>query len=253
MRFASLGSGSRGNATLIEAGGTRLLIDCGFTLAEARTRLERLGVAPESLSGILVTHEHGDHLGGVARLARLCGTTVYLTAGTLAAWNDARVPAIQRISPHDRFSIGAIDVLPFPVPHDAREPCQFRLEHGGLRLGVLSDAGHVTAHMRDMLSGMDALMLECNHDPQLLARGPYPPSLKLRVGGSWGHLANAQSADLLRGIDTTRLQHLVLTHLSETNNAPQLARDAACAALQRDEDWIVCADQAQGSGWREIA
>ncbi len=252
LRFASLGSGSRGNGTLVEAGGTRLLIDCGFQLRETEARLERLGIEAASLAGILVTHEHGDHLGGVGRLARRYGLTVYLTTGTSLAWKDSNVEAVRIINPHQGFSIGAIEVQPYPVPHDAREPCQYVLGHAGLRLGILSDAGHVTAHMREVLSSCDGLMLECNHDLHSLTSGPYPYSLKQRVGGSRGHLNNGQSAELLRSIDCSRLQHLVLTHLSETNNTPELALAAACEAMQQSADWIVCAAQDGGLDWRQL-
>ncbi len=253
IRFASLGSGSRGNATLIEAGGTRVLIDCGFQLRETERRLEKLGVDAASIDAILVTHEHGDHLGGVARLARRHGVEVWMTPGTCAAWNDRDVPSVRTFSPHASFAIGALEVVPYPVPHDAREPCQYVLVYAGLRLGILSDAGHITPHMRQTLSGCDALMLECNHDATLLAAGPYPPSLKFRVGGSRGHLNNVQSGELLSSIDCSRLQHLVLTHLSETNNTPLLAMQVILDALQSGLERVVCADQDQGLGWREVS
>lgn len=253
LRFASLGSGSRGNGTLIEAGATKVLIDCGFLLKESEERLARLGVEAAALDAILVTHEHGDHLGGVGRLARRYGIAVYLTHGTAQAWSDDKVESVHTISPHQAFSIGDLDIQPYPVPHDAREPCQYVLAHRGRRLGVLSDAGHVTAHMRDILSACDALMLEFNHDVAALAAGPYPPSLKQRVGGMRGHLNNRQSADLLRSIDCSRLQHLVLTHLSETNNTPELALRSVHEALQAQPDWVVCAHQDQGLDWRELA
>ncbi|HEX4896654.1 MAG TPA: MBL fold metallo-hydrolase [Solimonas sp.] len=257
MRFAMLGSGSKGNATLIEYAGTRVLVDCGFPTREAEARLARLGVAPDSIDAILVTHEHADHLGGVGRYARRHGTTVWITQGTHRAWADPEVPAVRIFSPHQDFTIGDLCIRPYPVPHDAREPCQYVIAAGGRRLGILSDAGHVTAHMRATLSGCDALLLECNHDPALLAAGPYPASLKERVGGNRGHLANAQAAELLRGIDCSRLQHLVLTHLSEVNNRPDLARAAVTGAITApsgaDADWIVCADQGQGLDWRALA
>lgn len=253
IRFASLGSGSKGNATLIEYCGARIMVDCGFAVKEAEARLQRLGIAPDSLDAILVTHEHSDHLGGVARYARRHGTPVWITHGTFKAWKDPEVPVLQRFSPHDRFRIGEIEVLPYPVPHDAREPCQYVFTAGGQRLGILSDAGHVTPYMRAMLSECDALMLECNHDPQMLARGPYPEALKRRVGGGLGHLSNLQSAALLASLGVGQLQHLVLTHLSEVNNSPELARGAVVAALECDEDWIVCAGQDEGLGWRELA
>jgi phosphoribosyl 1,2-cyclic phosphodiesterase len=253
IRFASLGSGSKGNATLIQANTTCVMLDCGFYLRDVESRLERLAIEPASLSGIVVSHEHNDHIGGVARFARKHGVPVWMTPGTFAAWDDPFVPNVHRFNPHDPFRIGDIEVQPFPVPHDAREPCHYVFAGGDRRLGVVSDAGFFTPHMRGHLSGCDALMLEFNHDVRMLLTGPYSPSLKSRVGGPMGHLSNAQSADLLRQIDCTRLQHLVLTHLSEINNTPQLARLAACEALARDEAWLVCADQADGLAWREIA
>lgn len=252
MRFASLGSGSRGNATLIEYQGTRVLVDCGFNVRETERRLQRLGLELQALDAILVTHEHSDHLGGVARLARRCGAPVYMTHGTYAAWNDPEVPAVVRFAPHQDFRIGQIDVRPYPVPHDAREPCQYVLAGGALTLGILSDAGHVTPYMRAMLAECDGLMLECNHEPELLARGPYPPSLKYRVGGERGHLSNQQAADLLGNVDLSRLQHLVLTHLSETNNTPAHALAAISARLDGSGRVAVCAEQQAGLDWREL-
>jgi phosphoribosyl 1,2-cyclic phosphodiesterase len=252
MRFAMLGSGSKGNATLVEAGGTRVLIDCGFTLAETESRLARLGVEAGSLDAILVTHEHGDHLSGVGRLARKHRIPVWMTHGTYAVWKDPQVPHCLRFSPHQPFRIGALDVQPYPVPHDAREPCQYRIGTGALSLGILSDLGHLTAHVREVLRDCDALLLECNHDPAMLRDGPYPEALKRRVGGSRGHLSNQQAAQLLSPAARVRLQHLVLTHLSEANNTPELARAAVVAALEDEVSWLTCADQGAGLEWREL-
>jgi phosphoribosyl 1,2-cyclic phosphodiesterase len=252
MRFATLGSGSKGNATLVEANGTRVLVDCGFSLREAQARSERLAFDLDSLDAVLVTHEHADHVGGVARLALSAGIPVYATRGTAAACEDLKACDWREITPHAAFRIGELEIQPFPVPHDAREPCQFAFAHGGARLGVVSDLGRITAHVISVLSGCDALLLEFNHDAMRLADGPYPPSLKRRVGGDWGHLSNTQAAGLLRAMDRSRLQQLVLTHLSEKNNTPELARAAACDALQDDPAWCVCAEQDEGSGWREI-
>ncbi|MGH8505372.1 MAG: MBL fold metallo-hydrolase, partial [Stenotrophobium sp.] len=212
-----------------------------------------LNVEPQSLSGILVTHEHNDHLGGVSRLARKYNIPVWMTAGTFANWADSRVPQVQRFNPHDAFAVGEIEVQPFPVPHDAREPAHYVLSGDGRRLGVLSDAGSVTPFMRQCLSGLDALMLEFNHDMQMLWDGPYPPKLRDRVGGHLGHLSNAQAAELLVQIDRSRLQHLVLTHISEKNNTPELALAAATSALGSAPPWLVCAHQKTGLDWREIA
>ncbi|HEU0277744.1 MAG TPA: MBL fold metallo-hydrolase [Rhodanobacteraceae bacterium] len=253
IRFTSLGSGSRGNATLICAGDTRVLLDCGLGITTVRRQLAARGVAPKALDAVIVTHEHADHLGGVAALVRHFHTPVWLTVGTRERWRDAPDDAvIQLINPHTAFAIGALQIQPFPVPHDAREPCQFVFSDGNRRLGVLSDAGAVTPHMRDQLDGCDALMLEFNHDAHLLQEGPYPAALKRRVGGGQGHLSNAQAAALLTHTDCSHLQHLVAIHLSEKNNRPELAVQAAATALGCATDWMACATQAQGLDWREV-
>lgn len=251
IRFAMLGSGSRGNATLIESGRTRVLVDCGFRIAETERRLARLGVAVDSLSAILVTHEHSDHLGGVGPFARRHRLPVWLTAGTLTAWSGAAVP-VQKVSPHTAFSLGDLQIQPYPVPHDAREPCQYVFSDGARRLGLLSDAGSITQHMCDRLSGCDGLLLECNHDRTALRDGPYPAFLQARVGGDYGHLSNDQAAALLLRLDCRKLQHLALIHLSETNNTPQYARSAVAEALGCAPDWLQCADQEQGLAWCEL-
>ena len=254
MRFASLGSGSKGNALLIEAGATRILLDCGFGLKEVIARLFRLGVAPAELDAIIVTHEHDDHNGGVAKLAFRYELPVYLTYGTLAAMGEEgrAIPETVVIDTCARFSIGAIEVRPFPVPHDAREPVQFVLSDGGSTLGVLTDSGRPTPHIAQALSGVDALVLECNHDLDMLLNGPYPPKLKDRIGGRLGHLANAASAELLRAMDCSRLRHVIAAHLSETNNTPDLARAALAGALNCEPEWIGVATQEEGFGWRQI-
>jgi len=252
MRFAYLGSGSKGNAAVIESGTTRVLVDCGFGLRETEKRLQRLGLSADDLDAILVTHEHDDHLGGVARLARHHQIPVWLTSGTLAAWRDAPLELTRCISPHEMFTIDDLQIQPYPVPHDAREPCQYVFSDGARRVGVLSDAGSVTPHMRETLSGCDALLIEFNHDVAMLEAGPYPESLKRRVGGSLGHLSNVQAAGLLGSIDCSRLRHLALAHLSETNNTPQLALNLAAEALGCTPDWLVCANQEAGLDWREL-
>lgn len=253
MRFASLGSGSRGNALIAEAGGTRMLVDCGFGLRDAVTRLARLGVEPETLSGILVTHEHDDHVGGVARLAGRYRIPVYLTHGTLQAAGDFGQAEVTVIDPHQRMAINDLEVEPFPVPHDAREPVQYVLGDGARRLGVLTDLGEPTAHVVQVLKECDALVLECNHDPGLLESGPYPPSLKRRIAGRLGHLDNPASARLLSQLDGRRLRHVVAAHLSETNNRPDLARAALAGALGCAPDWIGVATQEGGFAWRGLA
>jgi phosphoribosyl 1,2-cyclic phosphodiesterase len=253
MRFASLGSGSRGNATLVEQGDTLLMVDCGFSCVEVERRLQRLGRTADQLTAILVTHEHADHIGGVARLARRYQLPVWMTAGTAAMHRDGELPQQHRFNGHESFTIGELEIHPFPVPHDAREPCQFVFTDGARRLGILTDAGSITEHMVRSLEGCDALLLECNHDPRMLATGPYSPRLKARVGGHLGHLSNQQAAGLLQRLDCHRLQHLVAAHLSDKNNTAELARQALHAVTGGGDDGLCIADQEQGFGWRELA
>ncbi len=252
MRFASLGSGSRGNALLVEAGRTRVLLDCGFNLRETVLRLARLRVEPESLSGILVTHEHDDHAGGVARFAARYGIPVWMTHGTLRAAGAMGGARVSVFDPHQPFALGELRVEPFPVPHDSAEPVQYVLGDGARRLGVLTDIGEPTAHVAAVLDGCDALVLECNHDAGMLAGGPYPPHLKRRIAGRLGHLENGQAAALLSRLDRGRLRQVVAAHLSETNNTPDLARAALAGALGCAPDWVGVASQDRGFAWRDI-
>ncbi|HEX4986461.1 MAG TPA: MBL fold metallo-hydrolase [Burkholderiales bacterium] len=254
MRFASLGSGSQGNALVVEAGGSRLLLDCGFGLAATETRLARLGLRPADLDAIVVTHEHDDHIGGVAKLARRHGIPVWITPGTLRGFEAlfAEVAEVHLIHNYAAFAVGDLQVRPFPVPHDAREPAQYVFGDGSRRLGVLTDAGCATRHIEDMLSGCDALVLECNHDAQMLQESSYPRSLRERIAGRFGHLDNTAAAQLLGRLDNGRLKHLVAAHLSKENNRPEIARAALAAVLGCAPEWIAVADQEEGLGWREI-
>lgn len=255
MRFASLGSGSRGNGTLVQAGATTLLVDCGFSVRETEQRLARRGLSAKDIDAILVTHEHSDHVGGVGALARRYNLSVWLTPGTLTAAGTAlgELPSLSLFSSHEPFAVGDVAIEPVTVPHDAREPSQFVFGDGARRLGVLTDAGHVTAHMISMLDACDALMLEFNHDRALLLDGAYPQALKRRVGGRLGHLSNDEACGLLRRIDTRRLQHVVAAHLSEQNNTPAHVRQALALVLDCEPHWPAIADQDAGLGWRELS
>lgn len=256
MRFASLGSGSAGNALIMEEGSTRLLLDCGFGLREIQSRLARLDIPPEALTGILVTHEHDDHAGGVFKFANKYQIPVWLTHGTLTM-SERYFPSqpdfkMHVIDSHESLAIESIEVQPFPVPHDAREPVQFTFSNGIHKLGVLTDTGTSTSHIEQVLSKCDALVLECNHDIEMLMNGLYAWPLKQRVKSRLGHLDNTSSAALLSKLDNCRLQHIVAAHLSAKNNHPALVRQALSRVLNCEEEWVGIADQSNGFGWREI-
>jgi phosphoribosyl 1,2-cyclic phosphodiesterase len=252
MRFGSLGSGSEGNGLVVEAGATRVLMDCGFGLADSVARLARLGLQPADLAGIVVTHEHSDHIGGVGRLARKHRLPVWLTAGTLAMAQDLDGVAVQVIDSHAAFAVDGLEIQPFPVPHDAREPVQFVFGDGDRTLGVLTDVGCSTPHIEAMLEGVDALMLECNHDAAMLENGPYPISLKRRVGGRFGHLENAQSAALLGKLKHDKLQCVMAAHVSRKNNTAELAQRALAQVLDCADEDVRVACQTTGFDWIRI-
>ena len=251
LHFASLGSGSRGNATLIQSDNALLLVDCGFTIKETERRLHALGHDPRDIDAILVTHEHSDHIKGVGPFARKYQLPVYLTHGTGQYDGLSKLSALVQINIQRRFVIGDIDITPVAVPHDAREPCQFVFRSANKTFGLLTDLGSITPFVTEQYRHCDALMLECNHDPRMLSTGPYPHALKLRVGGHWGHLSNQQAANLLQAIDSERLQHLVISHISEKNNTEALARQAVSSVFSA-ADALLLADQDQGTGWLAI-
>ena len=254
MRFASLGSGSRGNSLIVDAGDTKLLLDCGFSTRAMTAKLARLAISPEEISGVLVTHEHSDHISGVFKFASRFGVPVYLSHGTHLAAHRGRspLPDCHLIDSYAAFSIGSVEITPFAVPHDAREAVQYVFSNGKQRLGVLTDCGSITPHITEVLGVCDALVLECNYDPNLLAASSYPKTLKCRIAGNLGHLDNGQAASLLSIIETGKLQHIVAAHLSEQNNRPELAVKALSAVLNCTEDWVGVACQENGFGWRQV-
>ncbi len=249
IRYASLGSGSKGNATLVSGGDTTLLVDCGFTAKEAFRRMERLAFEPSSLSAIVVTHEHGDHGKGVMTLGRKLNIPVYMSAGTAIGLKAHADPQTRLINVHQSFQIGDLSVEPVAVPHDARETCQFVFSAQGVRVGVLTDLGHVTPHIETVYQQVDALILEANHDPDMLADGPYPPALKRRVSGQFGHLSNQQSAGLLAQMDHDRLQQVVISHISEHNNDPSIAETVLASAMPGHEQKLRINTQDTGFDW----
>ena len=257
MRFASLGSGSAGNCMVIEKAQTRLLLDCGFSVSEVVKRLQKLELEPQQISGILVTHEHDDHAKGAFRFAAKYGVPVWLSHGTLRMTErylpeDARV-LLNVIDSYPKFHIGQLEITPYPLPHDAREPTQFTFTDGDHKLGVLTDAGSSTAHIEQMLNQCDALVLECNHDLQMLENGPYAWPLKKRVGSRLGHLDNDGAAALLAKLDNSRLKHIIAAHLSAKNNTQALAKKALSQVLNCEMDWIGIADQTEGFAWRSCS
>ncbi len=251
MRIASLGSGSRGNATLIQYRETTLLIDNGFSLRQFSRRLSRLGLSPESIDAVLLTHEHSDHSGGVERLCRSFGIPLWTAVGTARVLFAPEFEYRPLVAGR-RIEIGDIEVLPVTVPHDASEPLQFvfRQADGDKRLGILTDAGHITAHIVEAFGGLDGLLLEFNYDPDMLESGPYPDRLKQRVGGNHGHLSNEQSIALLGRIDTRTLGCLIAAHISEKNNTPAIV--AGLLAQLEDVPAPVLASQDEGFDWISI-
>jgi phosphoribosyl 1,2-cyclic phosphodiesterase len=257
IRFCSLGSGSSGNATVVEATSgittTRLLVDAGFSLRELEARLERVGLSAADLDGVFVTHEHGDHVGCALTLAERHDVPVWMSRGTWRAIGPCAAPPRLRFARDDEpIQVGDMEVHPFTVAHDAVEPLQLRCTDGSALLVVLTDLGSITAHMLENVVGCHALVLECNHDPAMLAASRYPASLKSRIGGRFGHLSNETAADILGRVTGASLRHLVAAHLSRENNTPGLARAALAAGWGSAPEDIVVADPASGFAWLQL-
>ena len=259
LRFASLSSGSGGNCLVVQAGEgasrTTVLVDCGLNLRDTERRLARLGLVPSDVDALLITHEHGDHAHGVFGFAAAHQVPVYLTYGTKAALSaEGRVTEGVRtvlVNGRESLLVDGMQVFPFTVPHDAREPVQYVLSDGQRRLGVLTDIGVPTPHVEQALSRLDALVLETNYDRDMLWAGGYPRWLKERIAGPLGHLDNDDAAKLLGALDRSRLKHVVGAHLSQQNNTPGLARAALARALGCEESWVGLATQDEGFAWRD--
>ncbi len=257
LRFRSLGSGSTGNATLVEVRcegrTTRLLIDCGFALRHLDARLARAGLAAEDIDAVFITHEHGDHIGCARALSRRNGIPVWMSEGTWLATGGhdygGRLHLARDGAP---IEVADIEIRPFTVPHDAREPLQLVCSDGKRRLGLLTDLGHATPYVLSNLARLDALLLECNHDSEMLASSSYPAFLKARVAGNYGHLSNEAAASIARTVHHTGLRHVVAAHLSEQNNRPEIVRRLLGDALNAAEGEILAADAASGSPWLDV-
>ena len=226
------------------------MLDCGFSIRETERRLARLDVAAPDLAAIVVTHEHQDHVGGVFKLARRHRIPVWLSYGTYQAVLDqCDGVTLHFCRDGDRMAIGDLELAPYTVPHDAREPLQYVASDGRAKFGVLTDAGQSTPHLIQALGACDALMLECNHDRKMLADSVYPPSLKQRIGGAYGHLSNQAAAEILAAVNQTRLKAVIGAHLSRQNNTPELARTALRGALGAASTDVAIACQEQGFDW----
>jgi len=256
LRFKNLGSGSSGNATVIQARDgaqvSHLLVDCGLGIRELGKRLGAAGMLAEHVDAIFITHEHADHIGCVRQLALRERIPVYMSHGTHVAMGEPDFEGLLRVVCDGMvFSVGAIEVRPFTVPHDAREPLQLTCTDGATRLGVLTDLGRSSDHVLEQLAGCRTLLLECNHDPAMLEQGTYPWFLKRRIGGGWGHLANEASAAIAMALRASGLQQVVAAHLSEQNNRPDLARAALAPAMGCDAGDITVADGVAGCAWMD--
>jgi phosphoribosyl 1,2-cyclic phosphodiesterase len=290
VRFTVLASGSKGNATVLSGGRTRILVDCGLSCRELFRRMRQAGEEPETLDAILITHEHSDHVGGVAVTARKLGIPVYFTEGTHRAWmrwisprrqmtyaqwleqirrqaaerqaeadvaeegdpdegdvvevkeaaervepakaNDPTwLPAVEFFQSGEPFEIGDISISPFTIPHDAADPVGFVFQAEGVRIGFATDLGYIPPNVKAQLKGLDLLLLESNHDLEMLRDGPYPWAVKQRVMSRVGHLSNEAAAEFLEKGYDGQAAYLILAHLSESNNLPELVRVTAERAL----------------------
>jgi phosphoribosyl 1,2-cyclic phosphodiesterase len=222
IQLVPLGSGSKGNCTFVGTPHAGLLIDGGFSARETLARLHAAGIASSRIQALLITHEHSDHIGGAGAIARKLQIPVYMTRGTQAAVDLGKLPEVVPVVAGEHFSIGEIHVEPIPLPHDAAEPVAYAMSWGGRRWVVLTDFGYPTRLVVDRIRGCDMLLLEANHDEELLLNGPYPWGLKMRIRGRHGHLSNNQTVSILEEVVHPGLRGVALLHLSETNNRPEL-------------------------------
>lgn len=251
MRFSSIGSGSKGNSTIIEYNDTVILVDCGFSLKETEKRLSISGLTPSKINAILITHEHSDHIRGVSSLAKKYKIPVMATAGTSKFLRNSSALNLTCIDTQSDFHIENLTVTPVPVPHDAREPVQFIIRGGLLTFGILTDVGAITEHIIELYQRCDGLMIESNHDEDMLLNGSYPRSLKNRVGGNWGHLNNKQMLYFLKNIELEQLQELVIGHISENNNSISLVKETI-SEISKQLSSVSYATQNEGFDWIQL-
>lgn len=252
MKFASLGSGSKGNATVIHSGNSCVLIDCGFNRKHARLRLQELSLELSDLDAILVSHEHSDHAKGVVLVCESINKPFYSTYGTARSANWLDHPLWRCIESDECFQIGDLAIQSVVVPHDSQEPVQFTVSDNHWKVGVISDLGSLTPHIISSFQKCHGLLIEANHDLQLLQQGPYPPSLKRRVAGDFGHLNNQQSSELLSQLLWNGMQYVLASHVSDKNNHPDLVRKEFASVLKCDWQEVDVAIQDQSTGWRKL-
>ena len=240
LRVTVLGSGSSGNSTLLESNGSGILVDSGFVCRELETRLGLVGFPAEKIKAIVITHEHTDHIKGAEVFSKKHKVPVYLSEGTRASGLIDEYKAwLEPFETGNEFSINGFDIHPFRIAHDAADPCGFVIKSGGCSVGIGTDLGYVTRLIEEKFSGLDLLVFESNHDPDMLMKGPYPWFLKQRIASRNGHLSNPEAADFLRNSITERTRHIFLAHLSRTNNVPSLAMNICRQALAEAENSIT--------------
>ncbi len=240
VSVSMLASGSRGNCALVSSATTKILVDAGISCRETFKRMRSLGEDPHTLSAILITHEHSDHIYGLATLAKKLHIPVFMTGATHQAWARAlrnkngdkpKLEKFERFDAGYKFVVGDIEVKPFTIPHDAADPVGFTFRAEGIKVGIATDLGYIPVSVRDHLRGCDVLVMESNHDLEMLRGGPYPWSVKQRVMSRVGHLSNVALADFFTNDYDNSATFVVLAHLSEQNNHPEIARREAEKAL----------------------
>lgn len=254
IRFASIGSGSSGNGTVFQTSNTTILVDCGFSGAETESRLQRAGIDPHDLDAILVTHEHSDHLRGVGVMSRRFNLPVYATRGTGQALIENVAlsrSCIRRIEADSTFAVSDLEILPVAVSHDANEPTQFVVRCDDVSAGILTDIGYVDDQIMEAFSECKAMLMESNHDTEMLWTGPYPSHLKERIAGDYGHLSNDQTMDLLSTLAEGNLCQVIIGHVSKQNNDFSLLR-SFYAEYKSSMDRLLFATQEAGSEWISI-
>ena len=279
LRYKNLSSGSTGNATLIEASSgqgqksnhkpSRVLVDCGMRFSRLHELLAVADVKPDDIDAIFITHEHSDHIGCVTQLASRYGIPVWASSGTHAALQDIQLKLRTKQPTHSQLipgfeslvriatdtcliAVGDLQLNPFTVPHDAREPLQLTCSDGNAKLGILTDLGHASRHVIDSINNCNALLLESNHDEEMLSKSKYPAFLKARVGGDYGHLSNAQAAGILSAVMHDKLRHVSAAHLSQQNNEPSLAQNALADVLGCLPADIFAACPETGTPWMTV-